>query len=62
MRTPLGWIVLGLGSLLAGLLAQSVGLPAGWLVGPMLVALAVALAWKEHPTVPRWGGWLRSQS
>jgi membrane AbrB-like protein len=31
------------------------GLPAGWLVGPMLVALAFALAWKEHPTVPRWG-------
>jgi uncharacterized protein len=55
MRTPLGWIVLGLGSLLAGLLAQRVGLPAGWLVGPMLVALAVALVWKEHPTVPRWG-------
>ena len=48
-------MVLGVGSSLAGLLAQSTGLPAGWLVGPMLVALAVALAWKEHPTVPRWG-------
>ncbi len=44
-----------MGSLLAGLFAQSAGLPAGWLVGPMLVALAVALVWKEHPTVPRWG-------
>jgi uncharacterized protein len=55
MRTAGGWMVLGVGSLLAGLFAQSAGLPAGWLVGPMLVALALALAWKEHPTVPRWG-------
>src|ERR671917_1302744 len=55
MRTAVGWIALGVGSLLAGLFAQSAGLPAGWLVGPMLVALAVALVWKEHPTVPRWG-------
>ena len=55
MRTTVGWMVLGLGSLLAGLFAQSAGLPAGWLVGPMIVALALALVWKEHPTVPRWG-------
>jgi membrane AbrB-like protein len=55
VRTAVGWTVLGVGSLLAGLFAQSVGLPAGWLVGPMLVALALALAWEEHPTVPRWG-------
>ena len=50
-----GWAVLGVVAALAGFFAQSVGLPAGWLVGPMLVALAFALAWKEHPTVPRWG-------
>src|SRR5215210_986055 len=50
-----GWVVLGVVAALAGLFAQGVGLPAGWLVGPMLVALAFALAWKEHPTVPRWG-------
>src|SRR5918995_778084 len=49
-----GWVVLGVVAALAGLFAQGVGLPAGWLVGPMLVALAFALAWKEHPTVPRW--------
>src|SRR5215203_3116371 len=55
MRTAVGWIVLGVGSLLAGLFAQSAGLPAGWLVGPMLVALVLALAWENHPTVPRWG-------
>ena len=51
----LGWIVLGAASALAGLLAQVAGVPAAWLVGPMLVALAWALARPEHPTVPRWG-------
>jgi uncharacterized protein len=49
------WLALGVGSTLAGFIAQSAGLPAGWLVGPMLVALAVALLWEKHPTVPRWG-------
>jgi membrane AbrB-like protein len=55
MRTALGWMVLGVGSSLAGLFAQGVGLPAGWLVGPMLLALALALVWEKHPSVPRWG-------
>ena len=55
MRTALGWMVLGVGSPLAGLFAQGMGLPAGWLVGPMLVALALALVWEKHPSVPRWG-------
>src|SRR5215211_5904703 len=50
-----GWAVLGGVAALAGFFAQRVGLPAGWLVGPMLVALAFALAWREHPTVPRRG-------
>ena len=54
-RAVVGWILLGVGSALAGLLAQVVGLPAAWLVGPMLVAVVVALAWPKHPTVPRWG-------
>jgi membrane AbrB-like protein len=53
--TGAGWSTLGVGAALAGLIAQSVGLPAGWLVGPMLIALAVALLWKSHPTVPQWG-------
>src|ERR671915_232013 len=39
-RTIVGWTVLCVGSVLAGLLAQGVGLPAGWLVGPMLAAVA----------------------
>lgn len=51
--TVTGWLLLGLGSTLTGLLAQSAGIPAGWLVGPMLVAVASALAWPNHPTVPR---------
>jgi uncharacterized protein len=54
-KTGAGWSALGVGAGLAGLLAQRAGLPAGWLVGPMLVALAVALLWKERPTMPRWG-------
>ena len=49
-----GWVVLGLGSVLAGLLAQSIGLTAGWLVGPMLVAIALALTWPKPPKLPRW--------
>src|SRR5215207_5305479 len=49
------WAVLGVVAALAGLFAQRMGLPAGWLVGPMLVALALALVWEKHPTVPRWG-------
>src|SRR5215218_6735915 len=53
--TIVGWIVLGVSSALTGLLAQSLGLPAAWLVGPMLVAVALALAWPERPMVPRWG-------
>jgi membrane AbrB-like protein len=48
-------MILVVGSVLAGLLVAAMGLPAGWLVGPMLVAIAAALAWPEHPTVPRWG-------
>jgi membrane AbrB-like protein len=54
-RTIAGWIFLGVGSALAGSLAQVTGLPAAWLVGPMLVAVVLALAWPKHPTVPRWG-------
>ena len=54
-RTIAGWILLGVGSALAGSLAQITGLPAAWLVEPMLVAVVLALAWPKHPTVPRWG-------
>ncbi len=53
-ETIVGWMLLGVSSVLTGLLAQSIGLPAAWLVGPMLVAVALALAWPERPMVPRW--------
>lgn len=43
------------GAVLTGLLAQATGVPAGWLVGPMLVAVVSALAWQGSPTMPRWG-------
>ena len=49
-----GWALLGFGSVLAGLLGQGTGLPAGWLVGPMLVALVLALAWPRPLKLPRW--------
>src|SRR5215204_6792084 len=54
-RIILGWVLLGISSVLIGLLAQGMGVPAGWLVGPMLVAVVLALARPESPTVPRWG-------
>lgn len=53
--TVIGWAILVAASVLAGLLAQTAGVPAGWLVGPMLLAVAAALAWPESPTVPRLG-------
>jgi membrane AbrB-like protein len=53
--TVLGWMVLVAGSALTGLLAQAAGVPAAWLVGPMLVAVALALAWAGSPTMPSWG-------
>jgi uncharacterized protein len=51
-KTILGWTILGAGSVLAGALAQVAGVPAAWLVGPMLVAVALALAWPGRPTMP----------
>ena len=46
---------LGFGALVAGFVAQRAGLPAAWLVGPMLVAVGFALVRPEgRPSVPRW--------
>ena len=51
----LGVLVVGLGSLAAGTLAQLAGLPAAWLVAPMFVAVIVALAMPgNRPEVPVW--------
>jgi uncharacterized protein len=54
MGVVVGWVILCGGSALAGLLAQRAGVPAAWLVGPLLVGVALALLWPGSPTVPRW--------
>ncbi|MEW6637745.1 MAG: AbrB family transcriptional regulator [Actinomycetota bacterium] len=55
MRGLSGWGLLGAGAALAGFVAHAAHVPAGWLVGPMFVAVVAALAWPKHPTVPSWG-------
>ena len=40
---------------MAGVLAQSIKLPGGWLIGPLLVAILAGLARPEHPRLSsRW--------
>ncbi len=46
------WPVL-LGSVVAGYLAQHVGLPAAWLIGPMLVALGLSLTNRGYLRLPK---------
>lgn len=46
---------MGIGAVITGLAAQSAGVPAAWLVGPMVVAVILALTWPQRrPEVPRW--------
>jgi membrane AbrB-like protein len=48
------WSVLGIGAFLAGMIIEALGLPAAWLVGPMLIAVVFALTRpRERPPVPR---------
>lgn len=47
------WVSLCGGAVLAGLAAGSVGVPAAWLVGPMLVAVVFAVAGRRRASVPR---------
>lgn len=48
-------MIVGLGSLLTGALAQLAGLPAAWLVGPMFVAVSIALTMpRKRPRIPMW--------
>lgn len=49
VREIAGWLVLGIGSTGAGLLAQGVGIPAAWLVGPLVVAMVYALTRRGPP-------------
>jgi membrane AbrB-like protein len=46
------WLMLGGAAVVAGLLAQRVALPGGWLIGSLLVALVAALSQPGHPKVP----------
>ena len=50
----MGWALLGVGASVGGLLGSSLGLPAAWLVGPMIVAVVFALSWRARLEVPRW--------
>ncbi len=47
------WVGLGCGAALAGFLLGGTGLPAAWLVGPMLVAIVFAVTGREQAAVPR---------
>ncbi len=48
------WLTLGTVAVAAGLGAQWVALPGGWLIGPLLAALGIGLARPGHPKVPAW--------
>src|ERR671933_2004601 len=48
-----GWAILVAGAVLAGLLAQAAGLPAAWLVGPMLAAAIFSLVREQSLAMPR---------
>ncbi|MDD5224815.1 MAG: AbrB family transcriptional regulator [bacterium] len=45
------WLGLGAASVAAGFLAQTIRLPGGWLIGPLLVAIVAGLSRPEHPRV-----------
>lgn len=47
------WSGLCCGAALAGLLGTRAGVPAAWLVGPMLVAVVFAVAGRKQASVPR---------
>jgi hypothetical protein len=46
------WLTVAAAAILAGLIANSVGLPAAWLVGPMLAASALTLSGRVALTPP----------
>jgi uncharacterized membrane protein AbrB (regulator of aidB expression) len=50
----IAWSIVCVGAQLTGLIMEALGLPAPWLVGPMLVAVAFALTLpRQRPNVPR---------
>lgn len=46
-------LLFALAAIPAGLLADWAGFPAAWLIGPMLITLALVLAYSTRPTMPR---------
>lgn len=52
-KTIIGWSILTAAAALAGVFTQSVGLPGGWLVGPMIISVAFALTWPQNLALPR---------
>ena len=55
-RHSLGWwLILVPAAVVAGVLAQSIKLPGGWLIGALIVAIMAGLASAEHPRLSsRW--------
>jgi hypothetical protein len=51
-RTLWEWLVVGISAILAGFLADSVGLPAAWLVGPMLASSLLTITGRVALTPP----------
>jgi uncharacterized protein len=51
-QTLFWWLGLGTGALLAGLFMQSIRLPGGWLIGPLLVAIVAGVARPGSPRLP----------
>ncbi|RPI80010.1 MAG: AbrB family transcriptional regulator [Desulfobacteraceae bacterium] len=49
----LWWLGLGATAVLAGLAAQRIGLPGGWLIGPLIVALLIGLFRSKRPQMPQ---------
>lgn len=54
-QNSLWWLVLIPAAVVAGVLTQSIKLPGGWLIGPLIVAIMGGLARAEHPRLSsRW--------
>jgi hypothetical protein len=50
-QSLLWWFGLGTVAVLAGLLAQSIRMPGGWLIGPLVAAILAGLIRPDHPRV-----------
>jgi uncharacterized protein len=48
----LWWVALAAAAVVAGRLAQSINLPGGWVIGPLLAGIGFGLARPTHPRMP----------